>query len=115
MKEPSEGSQKAVRSKQILDKMKVQPVGDDSFAPSVYTYRTLLNSCAYTDGEAMNKLAAFQIAVDIEGGVRESSYLDPDSNAYSLFLRACANLMPASQANAVVRRILFLKCTKDSS
>jgi pentatricopeptide repeat protein len=105
---------KAVRSKQVLDKMKVQyNLGDDSFAPSVYTYRTLLNSCAYTDGEPVDKLAAFQIAVDVLKELRESDYLDPDSNAYSLFLRACANLMPASRKRDAVIENVFLKCTKD--
>lgn len=105
---------KAVRSKQVLDKMKEQyKSGDDSFAPSVYTYRTLLNSCAYTDGAPEDKLAAFQIAVDALKELRESDYLDPDSNAYSLFLRACANLMPASRKRDAVIENVFLKCTKD--
>jgi pentatricopeptide repeat protein len=105
---------KAVRSKQVLDKMKVQyKLGDNSFAPSVYTYRTLLNSCAYTDGEPEDKLAAFQIAVDALKELRESDYLDPDSNAYSLFLRACANLMPASRKRDAVIENVFLKCCKD--
>jgi pentatricopeptide repeat protein len=105
---------KAVRSKQLLDRMKERYTsGDDSFAPSVFTYRTLLNSCAYTDGEPEDKLAAFQIAVDALKELRESEYLDPDSNAYGLFLRACANLMPASRKRDAVIENVFLKCTKD--
>jgi pentatricopeptide repeat protein len=105
---------KAVRSKQLMDRMKEQyKSGDDSFAPTLFSYQSLLNSCAFTTGEPEDKLAAFQIAVDALKELRESDYLEPDSSAYGLFLRACANLMPPSRKRDAVIENVFLKCCKD--
>lgn len=105
---------KALKSKRLLDRMKdLYQDGDDSFAPTLSAYRSLLNACAYTDGEPQDKLAAFQIAVDTLKELRESDALEADCVVYSLFLRACANLMPTTRKRDAVIENVFLKCCKD--
>ena len=107
-------SKKAPRSKKFMDRMKRRyEEGDESCAPSLLTYKSLLNSCAYTYGEPEDKLVAFQIAVDALNELRQSSSLEPDHRVFGLFLRACGNLMPSNRKRDSVVESSFTKFCKD--
>jgi pentatricopeptide repeat protein len=116
--------------------------GDDdddraSCKPNFTTYRNLLNTCAYSGSEATHtspedRLQTFQIAVETLNEIRrqyphqENKRLQQkpqqqqqqrqqmmDSSIYSLFLRACSNLMPSNRKRDAVIESVFSKCCKD--
>jgi pentatricopeptide repeat protein len=104
----SKDSKKATKAKRIVDKLEKST--DKAIAPTVWTYFTLLSACAHTEGEAEEKFAAFQIAVNTLKFMRESDDYLPDSGCYGMFLKACTNLMPSSRKRDGVVENIFRKC-----
>ena len=76
--------------------------GNADAKPSVLTYSTLLNACAYTRGTSEDRAAAFQIArscmKDLLGGSDNGSGSgeSPNNIVFGTFLLACSNLLPPS-------------------
>lgn len=132
--------QKAVRAQRLVQRMQNNDGDNDNSSsnkqyackPNLTTYRNLLNTCAYSGAEANTspeeRLAAFQIAVETLNQIRQQYPHDEvqqnrqksqpqpqqlDSGIYSLFLRACANLMPSNRKRDAVVESVFSKCCKD--
>jgi pentatricopeptide repeat protein len=104
----SKDAKKATKAKRIIDKYEKSK--DKALAPTVWTYFTLLSACAHTEGEAEEKFAAFQIAVDTLKFMRATDEYAPDSGCYGMFLKACASLMPSSRKRDGVVENVFRKC-----
>ena len=104
----SKDSKKAVRAKRMVEKIEK----DESVNPKVWTYFTLLSSCAHTIGSPEENFEAFQIAVDTLQFMRASIDFQPDSGCYGMFLKACANLMPQSRKRDELVENVFRKCCK---
>lgn len=107
----SRDSNKAVRARRIVEKMKA--LDDSRDQVNVRTYYNLLSACAFTVGSPGENLEAFQIAVDGLKELRESRKHKPDSACYGMFLKACANLMPESRKRDTVVENVFQKCCTD--
>uniref|UniRef100_A0A7R9WT50 Pentacotripeptide-repeat region of PRORP domain-containing protein n=1 Tax=Craspedostauros australis TaxID=1486917 RepID=A0A7R9WT50_9STRA len=98
---------KSKRAKRILDKMQAA----DDVEPDTITYYLVLKACANTRGDAEESLEAFQIALDTLNDFR--ARFGTDSRCFSMFLRACGNLMPPSRKRDAVIQSIFQKCCDD--
>lgn len=104
-------TKKALRCQKLMNRIRESyNSGDDFFAPDLPVYKHLLKSCAYTVvSEPKDKLAVFQIAVDAFKEAKASG-LALDGTVFSLFLRACAQLMPANRKRDAVVENVFTAC-----
>lgn len=107
----SRDARKATRAKRIVAKMKES--GEPDNMPSRRTYYSLLSACAFTQGSPDENFEAFQIAVDSLKELKEFLGQEPDSGCIGMFLKACANLMPASRKRDTVVENVFTKCCTD--
>lgn len=107
----SRDSKKANRAKRLVAKMKKSE--DPANMPSRRTYYSLLSACAFTQGTPEGNFEAFQIAVDTMKESKEYLGQEPDSGCTGMFLKACANLMPASRKRDTVVENVFTKCCAD--
>jgi hypothetical protein len=114
----SRDTKKAIRANKIVQQMKYsQPFPT---LPTLYTYKCLLNCCAYLtvhgpkQATAQEKYQSFQIAVDALHDLRSSgSLLSPDATIYSLFLKSCMQLMPSNRKRDAVIEAVFNQCCRD--
>eukprot|EP00980_Cylindrotheca_fusiformis_P004687 scaffold992_cov116-Cylindrotheca_fusiformis.AAC.22 len=107
----SRDSKKATRAKRLVTRMKES--GDPNNMPSKRTYYSLLSACAYTKGSPEENFEAFQIAVEALKEAKEYLDEEPDSGCIGMFLKACANLMPATRKRDAVVESVFTKCCSD--
>ena len=104
---------KATKSYQLLQRMlhEYESGRNRDAKPSVMTYSTVLNSCAYTRGSSDNRREAFQIAraclrdVLSMGGANSSV-------PFSMFLLTCARLAPRGAERDVLVESVFKECCR---
>lgn len=104
-------SKKAIRAKRVVENMKNS--GDPDNMPTKTSYRSLLTACAFTRGDPEESLETFQVAIETMKDLKEIVGEEPDSGFVGLFLKACANLMPASRKRDAVVEKIFTKCCAD--
>jgi hypothetical protein len=105
---------KAIRARAILSKMvEMHKSGAISAPPNTYCYTAVINSCAYSENEELEKRYALQIAVDTYKELIDSAYGEPNAVTFSTMITALRNLMPASEKRAGGVRTIFRKCADD--
>lgn len=107
-------AKKAAKVKKLLTRIQTlkNNIGDDTTTlVDLTTAKNVLRTCAYTiSADPKDKLAAFQIAVDVFNELREAATLD--SSVFSLFIKATA-LLPANRKRDAVIENVFFKCCQD--
>jgi len=124
-------TKKAVKAKKILQRLQEMnpahnteeeedddPERDSSMMMVMdrTVYKNVLRCCAFTNSQQpQDKLTAFSIAVEVlrEMKASDSETLRPDSAIYGLFLRSCANLLPATKKRDVVVEKVFVECCQE--
>jgi hypothetical protein len=105
----SKDNQKATRIKRMIDRF--EKASDPSLEALSRFNASLLKACAFTDGTAEEKLAAFQIALGVLGELRKGSNgMELDVSTAGMFLKACRNLMPEGSKRDEVVQSVFDDC-----
>lgn len=105
---------KAVDAELILDNMIVSyKNGNGDAKPSLRTYGTVLNACAYSNrGSKQDKAAAFKISRRCFKEVISGNNGQPNSMIFSLFILSCLNLVPAGTKRDQLLASVFDECCK---
>jgi hypothetical protein len=107
-------AQKALRILRIMDKNYRAGLNKDA-RPNEFTYTSVLNSCAFSILGGQNvKKKALDTAIFTLEELQGSPYASPNHVTYGMFLKACANLIPADdERRRLVVEPVFRQCCKD--
>jgi pentatricopeptide repeat protein len=100
---------KAKKAREILDQMiSAYKDGNSAAKPNVFSFTAVINACAFTVGDDLEKNEAMQIAIAAYKllGVYDS----PNHVTYSCFLKACLNLIPKGPSQESALITVFKKC-----
>lgn len=105
---------KAKQSQNILHRMleNYHSGSNRDCKPSVMTYSTVLNACAYTTGTRDDRDEAFHIARTCLKELLSSDTENPNCVAFSTFLLACARLVPRGPDRDMLTESVFRECCK---
>lgn len=105
---------KSVDAEVILDNMiESYHRGNGDAKPSLRTYATLLNACAYTEGgNQKDNAAAFKVARRCFKEGLGGNNGQPNSIFFSLFLMSCLNLVPPGTKRDQLVASVFDECCK---
>jgi len=102
---------KAKRAHQILQKMEnAYKEGNRDVKPNVFAITAVLNACAFTLGDIIEKKEALQIASATYKKLTASDYGKPNSVTFATFLRVCLNLIPKGPSQRAALGSIFKKC-----
>jgi hypothetical protein len=107
-------AQKALRILRVMDKNYRAGLNKDA-RPNEFTYTSVLNSCAFSilGGQNVRKKALDTAIFTLEE-LQGSPYASPNHVTYAMFLKACANLIPADdERRRLVVEPVFRQCCKD--
>ena len=104
---------KAVDAEAILDNMiESYQRGNGDAKPSLRTFGTVLNACAFTEGNQKEKAAAFKVARRCFKEALSGNHGQPSSLDFSLFILSCQNLVPAGTKRDQLIASVFDECCK---
>jgi hypothetical protein len=105
---------KASRAQKILKRMKeMYEAGVLDSLPNTVAYTAVLNSCATTYGDQLEKEEAFKIAYSTFKELSESKHISPNHVTYSTFLRAISKLVPEGEKKDALVSSTFRLCIRD--
>lgn len=84
--------------------------GNESARPSVTSFSTVINACAYTTGTPEQQKEAFRIARTTFAEFLESEYGEPNVVTFVNFMMACSNLLPEGPIRDYVMGATFREC-----
>eukprot|EP00554_Chaetoceros_debilis_P002799 CAMPEP_0194089756 /NCGR_PEP_ID=MMETSP0149-20130528/36111_1 /TAXON_ID=122233 /ORGANISM="Chaetoceros debilis, Strain MM31A-1" /LENGTH=808 /DNA_ID=CAMNT_0038773811 /DNA_START=384 /DNA_END=2811 /DNA_ORIENTATION=+ len=108
----SDCPQKAREAKNVLDRMiNSYNHGNKAARPSIYSFNSCLNACAYTCNQN-EKVDAFVVAVSILAQLQE--WTKPDHTTYGTMLKALCNLIPEDdERRHRIVNSMFRQCCKE--
>ena len=87
--------------------------GNGDAKPSLRTFGTVLNACAYTDnGSKKEKAAAFKVARRCFKEIISGDIGQPNSITFSLFILSCIKLVPPGTKRDQLLSSVFDECCK---
>lgn len=102
---------KALRAEAILNKMKsLFNSGVIKSPPNIYCYTAVINACAYTERDSIEKRDALQVFVKTYKGMINEEDVVPNNVAFATVLTALRNLLPADEKRAAAVKTVFEKC-----
>jgi hypothetical protein len=105
---------KATRARAILTRMiKMFESGEIKAHPNAHCYTAVINSCAHTENDAVEKREALRIAVETYKELCASGYDRPNQITFSTMITALRNLLPASEKRAAALKTIFSKCIEE--
>lgn len=106
-------AQKALRILRVMDKNYRAGLNKDA-RPNEFTYASVLNSCAFSIFGHNVRKKALDTAIFTFEELRGSPYASPNHVTYGMFLKACANLIPADdERRRLVVEPVFHQCCQD--
>ena len=110
----SKDFQKSLKAKTILDKMiALHESGKMAAKPNTLVITTLINACAYTQGEQSAKTEAFHTATEAFKQLYKSKYGRPNHVTYTTYMVACRNLLPAGEGRTQSIEAVLRRCCQD--
>jgi hypothetical protein len=104
---------KAARARSILTRMvEMNKSGEISAKPNTHCYTAVINSCAYSENENLEKRNALQIAVGTYKELVSSDYGNPNHVTFSTLITALRNLSPPSEKRASAVANVFRTCAE---
>eukprot|EP00594_Rhizosolenia_setigera_P005141 CAMPEP_0178949756 /NCGR_PEP_ID=MMETSP0789-20121207/6245_1 /TAXON_ID=3005 /ORGANISM="Rhizosolenia setigera, Strain CCMP 1694" /LENGTH=938 /DNA_ID=CAMNT_0020630349 /DNA_START=310 /DNA_END=3122 /DNA_ORIENTATION=+ len=109
---------KAKKAREILDYMisQYRNEGDITVKPNIFTFTTVMNACAYTIGDQLEKQTALNIAANTYKQIanpEQTEFDRPNHITYATFLKACTNLVPSGDNRDKSMKTVFNKCCQD--
>eukprot|EP00590_Aulacoseira_subarctica_P005365 CAMPEP_0172419212 /NCGR_PEP_ID=MMETSP1064-20121228/5636_1 /TAXON_ID=202472 /ORGANISM="Aulacoseira subarctica , Strain CCAP 1002/5" /LENGTH=552 /DNA_ID=CAMNT_0013158567 /DNA_START=546 /DNA_END=2200 /DNA_ORIENTATION=+ len=106
---------KAERAQKIYKyMMELYQAGNRQVRPNIVIYNSIMNACAYTNGDDMlEQRRAIEIASETFRDIEQSPFCHPDPITYGTFLKVIATQMPAGEAREKAVEAVFRKCCKD--
>jgi len=103
---------KAIRGRAILDKMlELNKSGDISAVPNNYCYTAVINSCAYSEDDELEKQVALRIAIkSYKELISTPEYGIPNQVTFSTIITALRYLTPQSKKRADAIKNIFKLC-----
>jgi len=106
---------KALKALDVLNSLESSfKNGNSAAIPNVFAYSIVLNACAFTTGDEIERKQAMDIAIETLSRVSKSRTAKPNHVIYGSFLKACAMLMPMEDPRK--RQMItdvFSKCCRD--
>ena len=78
--------------------------------PNIYVYTAVINACAYTERDSLEKREALQIFVDTYKEMINKSDVVPNHVTFVTVLTALRNLLPADERRFAAVGTVFGKC-----
>jgi len=102
---------KATRAEAILNKMKALfDSGVIKSPPNTYCYTAVINACAYTERDAIEKRDALQVFVKTYKEMIGKEDVVPNHVTFATVLTALRNLLPADEKRTAAVKTVFEKC-----
>ena len=96
-----------LRSRRVLDRqISLYKKGNQKCKPDVYTFTSVLSSCASLNGSKKEKLQSFEIAHSTFEEMSRSNVV-PNHVTYGMMLKACHRLLPLGKERRVYTRQYF--------
>jgi hypothetical protein len=111
----SSDSKKARKALEVFNNMVASyQSGNKAAIPNVFAYSAVLNSCAFTFGNDIERQDAMDVAVEIMAGISKSRTANANHVVNASFLKACASLLPYEDARRwPIVETMFKKCCRD--
>ena len=94
----SKAFEKARKARETLDRMiEAYKNGNAEAKPNVNAFTAVINACAFTQGDILEKKDALQIATKTYKELYASDYGEPNQFTFATFLRVCANIIPPGE------------------
>ena len=94
----SKAFEKARKARETLDRMiEAYKNGNAEAKPNVNAFTAVINACAFTQGDILEKKDALQIATQTYKELYASGYGEPNQFTFATFLRVCANIIPPGE------------------
>lgn len=94
----SKAFEKARKARETLDRMiEAYKNGNSEAKPNVNAFTAVINACAFTQGDMLEKSEALQLATTTYKELYASDYGEPNQFTFATFLRACANIIPPGE------------------
>ena len=94
----SKAFEKSRKARETLDRMiEAYKNGNGEAKPNVNAFTAVINACAFTQGDILEKKDALQIATKSYKEFYASDYGEPNQFMFATFLRVCANIIPPGE------------------
>ena len=80
--------------------------------PNIYCYTAVINACAYTERDAIEKRDALEVFVKTYKEMINEENVVPNHVSFATVLTALRNLLPADEKRAAAVKTVFEKCTE---
>lgn len=105
---------KAARARSVLTKMvDLQKSGGIKARPNAHCYTAVINSCAYSEKDEIEKRAALQIAVETYKELADAEDGRPNQVFFQTIITAIRNLMPPCDKRAAAVATIFRRCAAE--
>lgn len=107
----SNSASKAAEAESVLNRMlKSYEGGNQDAKPNTRTYSTILNACAYTNGDQTDRAAAFKIARKAFKEILSGDHGEPNQIMFATFMLACKHLVPYGVKRDQLVQFVFKEC-----
>ena len=104
---------KAVQARRVLHRMiDLHSSGQIEARPNTHCFTAVINSCAYSENDSLEKSQAVRIAIDAFKDLAASRFGDPNEVTYSSLLTALRNLLPPGTERSSAVQFVFQKATE---
>lgn len=86
---------------------------NEHLKPNVIVYNSVLNACAFTNGDVRESSRAMEIAHKLLKEMELPNNPSPDQVTYGTFLKVCANQIPDCSTRQQIVEFLVQKCQRD--
>ena len=83
--------------------------GNQEAKPNIRTFSTVLNACAYTNGDKAARIEAFQVSRKVLKEILGGEYGSPNEIVFSTFLKCCS-LIPGGHQRDELAASIFHEC-----
>jgi len=92
---------KARKARETLDRMiEAYESGNTDARPNTTAFTAVLNACAFTQGDIVEKKEALMIAASAYKDLCLSDYGEPNQYTFATFMRVCSNIIPQGPQRA---------------
>mmetsp|Transcript_2262 Transcript_2262/g.3169 ORF Transcript_2262/g.3169 Transcript_2262/m.3169 type:complete len:562 (+) Transcript_2262:172-1857(+) len=102
-----------IKARAVLDRQLTMYKANklQSCKPDVYSYTSVLSSCASLNGSRRDRLHAFEVATQTFQDMIDSGYIAPNHVTYGTMIKACGRLLPPGKHRSkIVKQYFDLAC-----